>query len=80
MAIALGQSELLSFLSVKSEVSRCQMEGDDKNGKEEYWKSLGRRDLAVDVMTIVGKILWGGPTFLFSKGLWRTKVLEIPVW
>ena len=68
MAMALGQSELLSFLSVKSEVARYQREGDDKNGKEEYRKLLGRRDLAVDVMTIVGKILWGGPTFLFSKG------------
>ena len=57
MAIVLGQSELLSFLSVRSEVSRYQREGDDKNGEEEYRELLGRRDLAVDVMTIVGKIL-----------------------
>jgi hypothetical protein len=38
-------------------------DGIDRNFNKRVWGCRGRDDVAVDVMTIVGSVLWGSGTF-----------------
>ena len=49
-----------------AELALCHRDDEGINGEYEGWECRGRGDVAVDVMTIVGSVLWGGPTFLVS--------------
>jgi len=49
-----------------AELALCHRDDAGINGEYEGWECRGRSDVAVDVMTIVGSVLWGGPTFLVS--------------
>jgi len=63
MAIRSGQSELGAWF----DMARCHRDEEDTDGENEEGLCRGREDLAVDVMTIVGKILWGAPApFIFE--------------
>ena len=53
-----------------AEMADRHMNGDEI--KDEYGDQ-GRRDVAVDVMTIVGSVLWGGPTFFSLKSRFRER-------
>jgi hypothetical protein len=48
------------------ELAKSHRDEADINGEYGDWECRGRDDVAVDVMTIVGSVLWGGPTFLVS--------------
>ena len=44
-------------------IAKRLRDGADRNSKKGVWGCRGRDDVAVDVMTIVGSVLWGGRTF-----------------
>jgi len=49
------------------DMARCHKDGVDTDEENEERLCRGREDLAVYVMTIVGKILWGVPApFIFE--------------
>ena len=62
MAVRVGQSEKMTWAEMAKRHSKRVGTEWEKWG----WGCRGREDVAVDVMTIVGSVLWGGPTFLFS--------------
>jgi hypothetical protein len=49
------------------DMAKCHRDGDNREEENERGNCRGRDELAVDVMTIVGKILCGGPTLLNSR-------------
>ena len=54
MAVLVGQSELKDLVNM----TECHIDRDDTNGEYEVEWCRGRDNFAVDVMTIVRKILW----------------------
>ena len=54
MAVLVGQSELIGLINM----AEWHINRDDTDGRYEVGLWRGRDDFAVDVMTIVGKILW----------------------
>ena len=56
MAVLVGQSELIGLINMAE--WHINWDDDDTDGKYEVGLWRGRDDFAVDVITIVGKILW----------------------
>ena len=59
MALRAGQREMVAW----AEIPERHTDGAKIKDESGDWGCRGRGDLAVDVMTIVGSILWSGPTF-----------------
>ena len=62
MVLWAGQMGIMACV----ELAKSHRDEADINGEYGDWECRGRDDVAVDVMTIVGSVLWGGPTFLVS--------------